>query len=131
MEGPKMEETFWPNGNIKSRWYNNDNNQLNNKEGAAYQHWYEKGQLWRQEYFINGRRHNEQGPALERWFENGQLGWQEYYINGQRHNEQGPAFKHWDKNGQLWMQEYWIEGKELTETEFKSMIPSVKSASKS
>ena len=98
-----MEETFWPNGNINSREYRNNNTQL----------------------------HNEQGPALERWYENGQLQCQSYFINGQRHNEQGPAFELWYKNGKLCLQEYWIEGNKVTETELKSMIPSVKSASKS
>ena len=126
-----MEEEFWPNGNIKSREYFNDNGQLHKEDGPARQRWYENGQLRFQAYFINGRRHNEQGPARQRWYENGQLEFQEYYINDQLHNEQGPALECWNENGQLCLQEYWIEGNEITETEFKSMIPSVKSASKS
>ena len=126
-----MEETFWPNGNINSREYRNNNTQLHNEQGPALEYWYENGQLRDQEYYINGQRHNERGPAYQRWHDNGQLWKQEYCINGQLHNEQGPAYQLWHKDGQLWFQEYWIEGNKLTETEFKSMIPSVKSASKS
>ena len=126
-----MEEEFWPNGNIKSRAYRNDDDQRHNEQGPAYQHWYENGKLWMQVYCINGQRHKEDGPAFERWDQNGQLDSQEYYINGQLHNEQGPAYQLWNENGQLCLQEYWIEGNKVTETEFKSVILFVKSASKS
>ena len=126
-----MEETFWPNGNIKSRDYYDDNGQLHKEDGPARQRWYENGQLDYQSYYINGQRHNDKGPASEGWYENGQLDYRSYSINGQLHNEQGPAIEHWHKDGQLWFQVYWIEGKELIKTEIKSMIPSVKSASKS
>ena len=126
-----MEEELWPNGNIKSREYFNDNGQLHNEQGPAVVSWYKNGQLCYQEYYINDQLHNEQGPAVKVWYENGKLEWQEYYINDQQHNEQGPALERWYENGQLWVQEYWIEGNKVTETELKSMIPSVKSASKS
>ena len=126
-----MEETFWPNGNIKSRKYLNADNYLHNEHVPAIEKWYENGQLMDQEYYINGQRHNERGPAIQRWSENGQLWFQGYFIKCRLHNEQGPALQSWYENGKVFKQEYWIEGKELTETKFKSMIPSVKSASKS
>jgi len=98
-------------------WYENGqlfyqeyyiNGKLHRVDGPAYQYWYSNGQLQCQYYFINCQKHRVDGPARQNWYENGQLEYQIYYINGQLHRDNGPADQFWYRNGQLCYQQYYI-----------------------
>ncbi|MBU1213498.1 MAG: hypothetical protein KJ587_19860 [Alphaproteobacteria bacterium] len=60
----KTKETYWPNGQMKSRISYNDNGQRH----GPYEAWYEDGQQWEKSNYNNGQRH---GP-YEAWHKNGQ-----------------------------------------------------------
>ena len=80
--------------------------------------WHENGNIWIEQYCLNGKLHRENGIAYKSWYENGNKCKEQYFINGKLHRENGIAYKSWHKNGNICSEEYWINGKELTKEEF-------------
>ena len=67
-----------------------------------------------------GELHNPNGPAFQQWDNNGQERRRVYKINGKIHREDGPAMQWWDDKGRETIREYRIDGEELTEREFNN-----------
>lgn len=74
------------------------------------QWFYSTGQLYSEEYCLNGVRHNPNGPAIREWYASGQLLCEYYYLNGNLHNPNGPAVRHWYQNGGLTCEYYYLNG---------------------
>ena len=85
----EIKETYWSNGQLKSRINYNNNGLLN----GSYETWHENGQQWIKSNCVNGQLH---GP-YEEWHENGQQREKGNCVNGQWH---GP-YETWRKNGEL------------------------------
>jgi antitoxin component YwqK of YwqJK toxin-antitoxin module len=62
----------------------------------------------------------EKYEVIREYFDNGQLWHEEYWIDGELHNTNGPAYRYWDKNGKLTHDEYWVNGEQLTKEQFKN-----------
>ena len=60
----EIKETYWSNGQLKSRINYNNNGLLN----GSYETWHENGQQKEKSNFVNDQWHG----SCERWHENGQ-----------------------------------------------------------
>ncbi|MBU1213497.1 MAG: hypothetical protein KJ587_19855 [Alphaproteobacteria bacterium] len=130
----KTKETYWPNGQMKSRISYNVNGQLN----GSYERWYEDGQQREKSNYVNGQRHGPyeswytngqqctkgnyangqlNGPC-ERWYENGQQLEKGNHVNGQNH---GP-YERWYKNGQQREKSIWYHSTKGQPTSHKFQI---------
>ena len=56
----------------------------------------------------------------QQFYDNGQIYFEEYRLNGKPHNENGPAARSWWKNGKIRHEQYWINGKQLSKEEFEN-----------
>ncbi|MBU1213499.1 MAG: hypothetical protein KJ587_19865 [Alphaproteobacteria bacterium] len=119
---PKTKETYWSNGQLKSRINYNDNGQRH----GPYERWYENGQQGVKSNFVNGQWHGpcerwyENGQqreksnhvngqlngSYERWYEDGQQREKSNYVNGQNH---GP-YERWYTNGEQWEKSNYVNG---------------------
>lgn len=84
--------------------------------------YHDNGQLFYEEYRLNGKRHNPNDPAYRSWYDNGQLSLESYWLNGERHNPNGPARRSWYENGQLDFEEYFLNDKYFTKEQFESKM---------
>ena len=52
---PMIKTNYYDNG---QKWYKvcYSNNKFHNENGPAYQEWFANGEIWREEYFLNGKR---------------------------------------------------------------------------
>jgi len=105
--------------NSNSHHWINTKGVLNRLNGFSYRRWHPNGQLWAEEYWVDGRRHNLKRVARKGWHGNGQLKWEEYWLKGIRDNPKGPAYKAWYENGQLKWEEYWLKGKQVDKSTFE------------
>ena len=117
------EETFYPNGKIRSRIYFNATGEYhrNPDEGPAIEGWFENGQRHYQYYYVDGELHRDsvEGPALEAWDSNGQKIYKHYLVHGQSHRDpsKGPSFEYWGSDGKKYFEEYYVDGKEVPKPE--------------
>jgi len=81
--------------------------------------YYDNGQLYYEEYHLNGELHNINAPASKGWYKNGQLSYKVYRTNGKLHNTTGPAYIGWHKDGKLHI-EYWLNDAYLTKEQFEN-----------
>jgi len=80
--------------------------------------YYDNGNIYREEYKLNGLYHRANGIARKEWYDNGNICTEEYLLNGERHNLNGFAYQSWFGDGRICSQSYSINGKELTKKEF-------------
>ena len=56
------------------------------ENGAAYQKWYDNGQIEYEIYYLNSKLHREDGPAAQWWYKNGQKEFEEYHLNDKNYS---------------------------------------------
>jgi len=82
--------------------------------GKAYTRWYNNGQKYSEEYWVNGEYHRNPtlGSAITVWHRNGQKSSEVYWVNGEYHRNplEGPAVTRWNTNGQKSSEGYWVNG---------------------
>ena len=98
------------------------------EDGPAYQEFHDNGQLFHEEYYINGKLHRLDGPAYQRFYDTGQLYYESYYINGKMHRLDGPAFKEFYDNDKLNHAKYYINGKCYNKSDYDAEIFKMKLA---
>ena len=81
----EIKETYWSNGQLKSRINYNNNGLLN----GSYETWHENGQQWIKSNCVNGQLH---GP-YEAWHENGQQREKGNCVNGTKGQPTSHAFE--------------------------------------
>ena len=106
----ETKETYWPNGQMKSRINYNVNGQWH----GPYESWYQNGQLEEKSNHLNGKWH---GP-YEAWHENGQLWMKSDYVNGRLN---GP-YEEWCGNGQQREKSIWYHSTKGQPTSHKFQI---------
>lgn len=98
--------------------YTNEFNDLNltfHRKGApAVYEFDDKGNVFTEDYYINGEKHREDGPASIEYFDNGVVFLEEWYFKNKRHRDNGrPAVIEYDAKGNPTREEYWINGKQI------------------
>jgi len=81
----EIKETYWSNGQLKSRINYNNNGLLH----GPYETWHENGQQWIKSNCVNGQLH---GP-YEAWHENGQQREKGNCVNGTKGQPTSHAFE--------------------------------------
>lgn len=99
-------ETYMINGNT-----------IENKPTYIY---YNKGVLYRKEWYKDDKLHNENGPAVVTYNE-GEISSKTYYYEGKCHRTDGPAFQNWfDIN------EYYLYDNYYSEEQFNKVVSDIK-----
>ena len=80
-------------------------------KNGLHTEYYENGNKWYEEYWIDGWLHREDGPAMVVYHENGDRRCEGYYIDGEWHKEDAPAWIVYYKNGDVELEEYYKDGK--------------------
>ena len=82
MTNPKM--TYYPNGQIHTIIYYNDEGKLHNLKGPARIEYFPDGQKQYEGYYKDGKWHNLTGPAYIWFFDNGQIEYEGYYVKDKK-----------------------------------------------
>jgi len=78
--------------------------------------YYENGNIFTEQYFLNGKCHKTNGPSYKRWDKNGNIDRESYYINGNMCRESDYI------NGDMCKESYFLNKEQLTKEEFKEII---------
>jgi len=94
--------------------YRNEHNEWhrNPEIGPACIGYYENGNIYYEQYWVNDKKHRLEGPAFIKYHINGNICFEEYWVNGKRHRLEGPAFTKYHKNGNICYESYWVNGKQ-------------------
>jgi len=80
------------------------------------------GNIWINEYYLNGNRHRGDGPAYIIYNKNGNVECEYYILNGKRHREDGPAVIWYYENGNIECVYYYLNGESLTKQEWYNLL---------
>ena len=83
---------------------------------------HENGELWREEWWLNGELHNEEGPATVNYRRDGSVIGKWWWLNGKLHNEEGPAYIGYKRDGSVWVKEWYLDGVQHTEEEWHEIV---------
>jgi len=83
-------------------------------------YYYESGELWCEEWWLNGKRHRTDGPAFIGYYKSGKLECERWCLNGKIHRIDGPASIDFYESGELYYEEWYLNDKELSKEEFIS-----------
>ena len=84
--------------------------------------YYRNGNIWYEEYTLNGKRHREDGPSWISYYDNGNIEFESHYINGEYYREDGPAIIYYDLNGNIKFKRYYLDKGKLTEQEWFNQL---------
>jgi len=60
--------------------------------------------------------------VVQRVTDSGELWREEYWLNGNLHNEHGAAYREWDESGELIEESYWLNGESLLKAEWERKV---------
>lgn len=80
--------------------------------GPARICYYEGGQMFSHQYWVNSKRHRppEDGPAIVVYREDGRIRYKEYYFEDEFHRLNGAAYICYNENDRIEYEEYWVNG---------------------
>ena len=73
----------------------------------------ENGNIYCEEYWVNGKKHRLDGPAVVYYYENGNIHCEQYWVNDKYHRLDSPAHIAYRETGEIFYEEYWIEGNQI------------------
>jgi antitoxin component YwqK of YwqJK toxin-antitoxin module len=88
---------------------------MNIVEPEIIRSYYPNGNIYTEEYFINGIYHRGDGPAYIGYYTTGSIKYEEYLFNGRCHREDGPAWTQYYANGSINFEKYYLNGEEITD----------------
>jgi antitoxin component YwqK of YwqJK toxin-antitoxin module len=93
-------------------WRNNDNQLHRDNEKPAKIWYFENGNVYREEYWINDILHRDNDkPAIVWYFTNGNIQMEEFLVNNKVHRDNNkPAVVRYFENGDVDIEEYWVNG---------------------
>ena len=74
------------NGLILRLKYTNEHDELhkNSEIGSAFIYYYENGNIYYKQYWVNGKKRRLDDPAYISYYKNGNISYKQYYVNGER-----------------------------------------------
>lgn len=110
----EMTKEYYPNSNLYTENWRNENNKLHRVDGPARIH-YKNGNITIKEWFINGMAHRAYGPSDIFYNENGSIDFTNFYYNSYDYVEEvykwieDNDFNSWEEMSESDFDRMWME----------------------
>ena len=76
-------------------------------------YYYSSGEIWGQDWLVNGLPHKTNGPAHIIYNPNGEIEFEQWYLNGKLHRKDGPASISYHESGEITVDAWFLNGKRI------------------